>query len=166
MVPTFVTSSNKKRTFRNTWKTPKKLIRNEQVVSSNLAGGSYRTALHFEGPFLLGARGTLLGPGPRTKQPATPKGRPPGARNRKTLQWEELGKSITGTHAPEFNALLLVLSSSPDVADRVRAAELFLKVLDYFQPKLTRMDAALKDYTNTFQPSIINVIAVADEDEN
>jgi len=55
------------------------------------------------------------------------------------LQWEDLGASIIGHHAERFGNLLDNLWDSEVPADRVRAAELFLRTLDYFKPRLARV---------------------------
>lgn len=74
-----------------------------------------------------------------------PKGKPPGTKTGKTLQWEALGACITATHAARFNDLLNDLWSSKDMSDRVKAADLFLKTMDYFKPRLQRVEAAVKE---------------------
>jgi hypothetical protein len=66
-------------------------------------------------------------------------GRPKGAKNVRTLQWEELGELITGHHADRFTTLLDELWQSKDTAERMKAADLFLRTLDYFKPKLQRI---------------------------
>ncbi len=66
-------------------------------------------------------------------------GRPKGTKNTRTLQWEELGKELADRHADKFNALLDRLWGSRDLNDQVRAAELFLKLAEYFKPKLQRI---------------------------
>lgn len=65
-------------------------------------------------------------------------GRPKGSKNTRTLQWEELGKELTDRHADKFNALLDRLWKSKDTNEQVKAAELFLKLVEYFKPKLQR----------------------------
>ena len=81
-------------------------------------------------------------------------GRRKGSRNTRTLQWEGLGKALTDQHADKFNALLDRLWASPDVNDQVRAAELFLKMAEYFRPKLQRtaveVDAGEQRHVITF----------------
>ena len=66
-------------------------------------------------------------------------GRTKGTKNVRTLQWEELGKEITEANAGRFNELLGRLWNSSDTADQLRAAELFLKVVEFFKPKLQRI---------------------------
>jgi len=48
--------------------------------------------------------------------------------HQKTKEWKELGEHITGMHSARFNSILLK-------ADDATFAELYLKVLGYFQPK-------------------------------
>jgi hypothetical protein len=67
-----------------------------------------------------------------------PNGRPQGAKSEKTLQWEQLGESITGQQAEKFNAFLDKLWSSRDDQDKMIASELYLKTLEYFKPKQAR----------------------------
>lgn len=66
-------------------------------------------------------------------------GRAKGSKNIRTLQWEELGKEITEANSARFNELLGRLWNSADVTDQLRAAELFLKVVEFFKPKLSRI---------------------------
>ncbi len=65
-------------------------------------------------------------------------GRTKGTKNVRTLQWEELGREITETNAARFNEVLGRLWDG-DLADQVRAAELFLKMVEFFKPKLQRI---------------------------
>ena len=67
-----------------------------------------------------------------------PNGRPHGAKSEKTLQWEQLGESITGQQAEKFNAFLDKLWASRDDQDKMIASELYLKTLEYFKPKQAR----------------------------
>lgn len=69
-------------------------------------------------------------------------GRAKGSKNVRTLQWEELGEAITGHHAERFTTLLDELWQSHDTADRMKAADLYLRTLDYFKPKLSRIQQA------------------------
>jgi len=84
-----------------------------------------------------------------------PKGRLPGTKTGKTLQWEALGESITATHAGRFNELLNDLWDSEDMNDRAKAAELFLKTLDYFKPRLQRVEAAIREAVPFPAPVIV-----------
>lgn len=75
-------------------------------------------------------------------------GRAKGTKNVRTLQWEELGKEITEANAGRFNELLGRLWDSPDLSEQIRAAELFLKVAEFFKPKLQRIQIPI----DTSQP--------------
>jgi hypothetical protein len=66
-------------------------------------------------------------------------GRPKGSKNVRTQQWEELGEAIMGSHAQRFDELLNRLWGSKCPSDHLQAAELFLRTLDYFKPKLSRV---------------------------
>ena len=65
-------------------------------------------------------------------------GRPIGSKNKRTEQWEQLGESITGQQAEQFNAFLDKLWKSRDDQDKMIASELYLKTLEYFKPKQAR----------------------------
>ena len=60
-------------------------------------------------------------------------GRKKGGKNKRTLEWEALGESISTTHAARFNAYL-------DNCEDDKFAELFLKALEYFKPKMQRTE--------------------------
>ncbi len=62
-------------------------------------------------------------------------GRPKGSKGKKTVAWEALAESITGNDADKFRKHMDHLwETSPD-----KAAELFLKTLDFFKPKMSRV---------------------------
>lgn len=65
-------------------------------------------------------------------------GRPVGSKNKRTEQWEQLGESITGQQAEQFNDFLNKLWSSRNDEDKMIASELYLKTLEYFKPKQAR----------------------------
>ena len=65
-------------------------------------------------------------------------GRPKGAKNERTLLWEDLGKEIMERHTGRINDLLERLWYSPDPADQLKAADLFMKLAEFFKPKLQR----------------------------
>lgn len=78
---------------------------------------------------------------PFTKgQSGNPNGKPPGTKSERLKQWEALGEFIQGQHAEEFNGVLHSLFSSSEMHERVSGAELYLKVLEYFKPKLARTE--------------------------
>jgi len=66
-------------------------------------------------------------------------GRKKGTKNNRTLEWETLKSSITGDNAEHFQEFMYRLWSSPDPKDHLRAAELFLQILEYFKPKQSRI---------------------------
>lgn len=65
-------------------------------------------------------------------------GRPKGSKNRRTMQWSEIGDALVNDHTARFSETLDALWSSDHLSDRVKGAELFLKVLEYFKPKMHR----------------------------
>ena len=93
---------------------------------------------------------------PHTGQFATGNpGRAKGSKNVRTLQWEELGKEITEANAARFNALLGRLWDSPDLSEQIRAAELFLKITEFFKPKLLRVQARPESMPVLIPPLIV-----------
>lgn len=70
-------------------------------------------------------------------KPGNP-GRPKGSKNVRTRTWEEVGSSLVNDHMGQFAEVLERLMSSDKVNDQVKGAELFLKVLEYFKPKVKR----------------------------
>ena len=73
-------------------------------------------------------------------QPGNP-GRPKGSRNAKTVQWEALHESIVGEHCERFNNFLNTLWQG-DLDNQLMAAELYLRMLEYFNPKQARQVVA------------------------
>ena len=65
-------------------------------------------------------------------------GRPVGSKNKRTEQWEQLGESITGQQAEQFNDFMNKLWGSRNDEDKMIASELYLKTLEYFKPKQAR----------------------------
>lgn len=63
-----------------------------------------------------------------------PNGRPVGSKNQKTKEWEALGESILTRHASRFNN---ILNSSKDG----EFMDKFLSIIEYFQPKLARVES-------------------------
>lgn len=92
-------------------------------------------------------------------------GRPKGTKNVRTLQWAELGDTITGHHAVQFTTLLDELWNSKDMADRTKAADLFLRTLDYFKPKLQRIQTRPEGEVKIIPPLVL-VDGVATIPEN
>jgi len=64
--------------------------------------------------------------------------KPKGATSEKTEQWKVLHESIVNQHAASFNAVLDELLNSDDLDERIMGSEQFLKMLEYFKPKLAR----------------------------
>ncbi|MFH1327385.1 MAG: hypothetical protein ABIH76_00810 [Candidatus Bathyarchaeota archaeon] len=60
-------------------------------------------------------------------------GRPPGAKNVKTQQWEAIGEFLT-TQGAERLVTYLNTCEEKDYADT------YLKILEYFKPKLARRE--------------------------
>ena len=60
-------------------------------------------------------------------------GRAKGGKNERTLQWEALGESIMAVHTKRFNEVLTAMDDS-DFADN------YLKILEYFKPKIARTE--------------------------
>ena len=58
-------------------------------------------------------------------------GKQKGSKNKKTLVWKALSESITGGQAEKFQEFMDELWDR-DKQDRMKAAELFLKTLDFF----------------------------------
>lgn len=66
-------------------------------------------------------------------------GRPKGAKNIRTRNWEEIGTTVVNDHAGQFADVLERLMSSDKVNDQVKGAELYLKALEFFKPKQRRI---------------------------
>lgn len=66
-------------------------------------------------------------------QSGNPKGKAEGTKSEKTIQWELLGEAIVNKHTERFNRVLGELEDT-DFMDQ------YLKVLEYFKPKLNRSE--------------------------
>jgi len=66
-------------------------------------------------------------------------GRPSGSKNEKTKQWESLADSITNEQAGKFNEYLNSLWNG-NTQQKLVAADLYLKMLEYFKPKHARTE--------------------------
>lgn len=73
-----------------------------------------------------------------------PDGKPKGAKGKKTLAWERLGKYLIGEGAQRYELYLMTL-------DEKKFAEEFRNILEYFKPKQQRTDL-----TSGNKPIIIN----------
>ena len=62
------------------------------------------------------------------------KGSRNGVKNQKTVAWETLSESITRQHAEKFNEYMNNLWRGDD-NDKFKAAQLYLKTLDFFKTK-------------------------------
>ena len=69
-----------------------------------------------------------------------PNGRPKGSKNEKTKQWEALGESLTSGQSEKFNEFLNELWNGSK-KDKFLAADLMLKTVEYFKPKLQRSES-------------------------
>lgn len=67
------------------------------------------------------------------------KGRPPGIKQKKTIEWEQLRDDIVGYHAERFNRRLSELLESEDPKVALKGMEMFCNVLEYFKPKQSRI---------------------------
>lgn len=71
--------------------------------------------------------------GPGKGKTNNPKGKPPGTKNERTKQWEELGKALVDRHAERANRVL-------DNLEDDKFIDQFGKLLEYFKPKLARSE--------------------------
>jgi len=71
-------------------------------------------------------------------------GKPKGAKSARGKQWEALGESIRETHTERFNLALTKMEDED-------FCEMYLKVLEYFKPKLSRSEVKA-DVTQKHQP--------------
>lgn len=76
-------------------------------------------------------------------QSGNPKGKPKGAKGKKTEQWEAIGEAISGKHAEAFNSLMDELWTSASRDNKLLAADLYLKTLEYFKPKQARVETQI-----------------------
>lgn len=71
-----------------------------------------------------------------------PNGRGEGSKNARSIQWEQLGESIMSVHTKRFNDILSTCEDDVFM-------ENYLKVLQYFKPKLSNQQIELpKDNPN------------------
>lgn len=70
------------------------------------------------------------------------KGRQEGSRNKRTAQWDALVESLEGEQAEQFKKFMGGLWQGTS-EDKMDAANLYLKLLEFHKPKLARseMDA-------------------------
>lgn len=65
-----------------------------------------------------------------------------GEKTTRGQQWEDLHEAIVDCHAGRFNQILGDLMDSDDLDEKVKGAEMFIKVLEFFKPKHQRMTHA------------------------
>lgn len=70
-------------------------------------------------------------------------GRPKGAKGKRTLQWEALNEAIIGKQAGAFNNFMNELWGGSR-KEKLIAADLYLKTLEYFKPKQARTETKLE----------------------
>ena len=75
-------------------------------------------------------------------QSGNAKGKPKGAKGKKTQQWEALAESITGYQSERFAQHMKTLwNGTPE--QKNQACELFLKTVEYFKPKQARVESVI-----------------------
>jgi hypothetical protein len=72
------------------------------------------------------------------------KGKPKGATSKRTQQWEALADSICGEQAEYFSQYIKDLWTSQDSKKKAEAADLYLKTVEYFKPKQSRVESDVK----------------------
>lgn len=82
-------------------------------------------------------------------------GRPKGSKNVRTLLWEDLGREVMERHTGRVNDLLERLWDSTDPADQLKAADLFMKLAEFFRPKLQRIQG-LQEGPKYIPPLVIH----------
>jgi hypothetical protein len=85
-------------------------------------------------------------------------GLPKGYKRQKTTQWLALRDSIVGCHAEKFNEIL----SSMAYNDPEKFVDIYLRILEYFQPKLGRIEQAHE----LNEGSVIELNIVSSQNEN
>lgn len=69
-----------------------------------------------------------------------PKGKPSGSKHQKTIEWEELGRTLLTKHSERANQILAS-------CDDDKFLDHYGKLLEYFKPKLQRTEVK-QDGTN------------------
>lgn len=72
-------------------------------------------------------------------QSGNPKGKPKGAIGKKTQQWDLLADTLTGEQSTNFTELMSELWNGSK-EDKLTAADLYIKMVEYFKPKMSRVD--------------------------
>lgn len=76
-----------------------------------------------------------------------PKGRAKGHKIERTKQWEALADSICGEQADMFSKYIKKLWESDNEKKQALAADLYLKTVEYFKPKQSRVEGKLDSDT-------------------
>jgi hypothetical protein len=82
-----------------------------------------------------------------------PNGRPLGSLNKKTLEWEEFGRTFVAEALPKVAEFVNECMDSNDEDLKFKASNLALDVLEYFKPKQARVTVA----GDQKAPVVINV---------
>ena len=69
--------------------------------------------------------------------------KPKGAKGKKTEQWEALANTLTGDQSDKFAKLMNTLWDSDKIKDQLLAAELYIKMVEYFKPKQARVESVI-----------------------
>jgi hypothetical protein len=67
-------------------------------------------------------------------------GRPKGAKDKKTIEWEEFGKRIIEAGVDNYAENLEELLESEDPKDKAEGMKRLEAIMEYFKPKLSRAD--------------------------
>lgn len=91
--------------------------------------------------------------GPGKGNTNNPSGRPVGTKNKRTKEWEALGESILSEHTAKFNEILRDRAEN----DSDTFIELYLKIIEYFRPKMARIENThdTADNVKSFEVKII-----------
>jgi hypothetical protein len=69
--------------------------------------------------------------------------KPKGVKEKKTAQWEALASTLTGDQSDKFAKLMDKLWDSEETKDQLIAAELYIKMVEYFKPKQARVETQI-----------------------
>jgi hypothetical protein len=70
-----------------------------------------------------------------------------GAKHKKTQQWEALADTLTGDQSEKFSKLMNRLWGGT-LQEQLQAAELYIKMVEYFKPKQSRVEATVDTKVN------------------
>ena len=72
------------------------------------------------------------------------KGRPPGSKNLRTLEWESKGRMYATEHAETYNTLLERAGKGEELKpSQLRFMDEYQKWAEYYWPKLQRVDTTV-----------------------